>query len=267
MVGCTIEYKVTGKSNRLSMRDTAKDSIEARERILYSAKKEFATKGFEGARMGAIAKRAKVNQALIHYYFKNKGNLYKQVLHRLFGIEHAKIIQENVEQWDFMPSESLYIAIYLIVNIHLEALDPDLNKIIAREVAEERMYLKSFVRDHIIPQLELLEDVIIRGVEAGDFLTRNPLMSVLELIVFVMSYVSNRAMYVGTQWYERLYGKNSKEELFQFVLEHTFKALCPKNKKPVIPQVHSSIIKSLDMLIGDIKKKQNWEANQRALSE
>lgn len=247
--------------------DTRKETLEKRERILYFAKKEFAAKGFEGARMGVIARRARVNQALIHYYFKNKGNLYREVLHRLFGIEHARIIQENVEQWNFMPSESLYIAIYLIVNIHLEALDPDLNKIIAREVAEERMYLKSIVRDYIIPQLELLEDVIVRGVEAGDFLTRNPLMVVLELIVFVMSYVSNRAMYVGTQWYDRLYGKDSKEELFQFVLEHTFKALCPKNREPVIPQIHSSIIKSLDVLIDDIKRKQNWESDQRALLE
>jgi AcrR family transcriptional regulator len=249
------------------MKDSRKDSIETKERILYAAKKEFAERGFEGARMGAIARRAKVNQALIHYYFKNKENLYKQVLIRLLGIEHAKILQDNVEHLKLMPSESLYIAIYLIINIHLEALDPDLNRIIAREVAEERLYLKPIVRDYIIPQLELLEDVIKRGVESGDFLTRNPLLVVLELMFFVMSYVSNRAMYVGTQWYDRLYGKNSREELFQFVLEHTFKALCPKEKKTAIPHIKSSIIESLDVLIGDIKKKQNWEANPKAFIE
>ena len=59
------------------------DNLETRERIIFAAKKEFAEKGFDGARMGAIAKRAKANQALIHYYFDNKENLYKEILNRI----------------------------------------------------------------------------------------------------------------------------------------------------------------------------------------
>lgn len=50
------------------------------ERILASALTEFAAHGFHGARTQAIADAAQVNKALLHYYFRNKENLYQEVL-------------------------------------------------------------------------------------------------------------------------------------------------------------------------------------------
>ena len=47
-------------------------SIDSKERILNVAEKIFADKGFDGARVDEIAQRAKVNKALIYYYYKNK---------------------------------------------------------------------------------------------------------------------------------------------------------------------------------------------------
>jgi AcrR family transcriptional regulator len=239
------------------MKGDQRGNGETSKRILFAAKREFAEKGFSGARMGAIAKEAEVNQALIHYYFKSKENLYRQVLHRLFRMDQVKMIQEQVAQWELQPPQSLYVAIYLIVQIHLKAIDPDFNRIIAREVAEGRKYLRSLIRDYMIPHLELLEDVIIRGIASGEFATRNSLMAVLELITFVISYESNREMYRGTKWYRRLYGRNSSEDLFQFTLEHTFKALSPSNEVR-IPKIAPAIIKSLDKLVDTIKRQQNW---------
>ena len=41
------------------------------QRILSAAGKEFIEKGLSGSRMESIARRAKVNKALIHYYFRS----------------------------------------------------------------------------------------------------------------------------------------------------------------------------------------------------
>jgi AcrR family transcriptional regulator len=52
------------------------------ESILDAAEQVFASYGYEGAAMREIAKRAGVNQALLHYHFETKDNLYERVVER-----------------------------------------------------------------------------------------------------------------------------------------------------------------------------------------
>ncbi len=54
-------------------------STETKSKIIDSARKHFIKYGFDGARMQAIADDAKVNKALLHYYFKDKQLLYQEV--------------------------------------------------------------------------------------------------------------------------------------------------------------------------------------------
>ena len=57
------------------------DIREANEaRILRAAEKTFALHGFRGATTEAIASEAGLPKANVHYYFKTKANLYRQVL-------------------------------------------------------------------------------------------------------------------------------------------------------------------------------------------
>jgi AcrR family transcriptional regulator len=54
-----------------------------RKRILHAAIREFSAHGLAGARTDAIAASAKVNKALLYYYFKSKSSLYTAALKRL----------------------------------------------------------------------------------------------------------------------------------------------------------------------------------------
>ncbi|GLY97500.1 hypothetical protein Acsp02_47540 [Actinoplanes sp. NBRC 103695] len=54
-----------------------RDPERTKERILDAALIEFSEHGFAGARTGAIAARAGVNQQLISYYFDGKDGLYR----------------------------------------------------------------------------------------------------------------------------------------------------------------------------------------------
>lgn len=54
-----------------------RDPERTREKILDAAVVEFGEHGFAGARIGAIAARAGVNQQLISYYFDGKEGLYR----------------------------------------------------------------------------------------------------------------------------------------------------------------------------------------------
>ena len=54
-----------------------RDPERTREKILDAAVVEFGEHGFAGARISAIAARARVNQQLISYYFDGKEGLYR----------------------------------------------------------------------------------------------------------------------------------------------------------------------------------------------
>jgi TetR/AcrR family transcriptional regulator len=57
-----------------------KKEQSTKEKILLAAEDEFAEQGFAGARTQEIARKAAVNKALIHYYYKDKSSLYQAVM-------------------------------------------------------------------------------------------------------------------------------------------------------------------------------------------
>jgi AcrR family transcriptional regulator len=57
-----------------------RDPDRTRARILAAALVEFAAKGFAGARVDAIARRAKGNKRMLYHYFGNKEALFSAVL-------------------------------------------------------------------------------------------------------------------------------------------------------------------------------------------
>jgi AcrR family transcriptional regulator len=57
---------------------------ESKKRILATAARIFASKGYNGARIDEIAKEAKVNKALIYYYFESKEAILKELFSTFF---------------------------------------------------------------------------------------------------------------------------------------------------------------------------------------
>ncbi len=57
-----------------------RDPDRTRRRILAAALAEFSAKGFAGARVNAIARRAKGNKRMLYHYFGNKEALFSAVL-------------------------------------------------------------------------------------------------------------------------------------------------------------------------------------------
>ena len=59
------------------------------ERILQAAFKEFAAKGFAGARVDGIARRAAINKRMLYHYFGDKEGLFREVLRRKMAERQA----------------------------------------------------------------------------------------------------------------------------------------------------------------------------------
>ena len=59
-----------------------RDPEATKARILAAALREFSAKGIAGARVDAIAARAKVNKRMLYYYFGSKEGLFQEILRR-----------------------------------------------------------------------------------------------------------------------------------------------------------------------------------------
>jgi AcrR family transcriptional regulator len=59
---------------------SARDPERTRHSILEAAAREFSDKGLAGARVDAIARRARVNKRMLYHYFGNKEGLFGAVL-------------------------------------------------------------------------------------------------------------------------------------------------------------------------------------------
>jgi TetR/AcrR family transcriptional regulator len=76
-----------------------RNAAATRARILDAGEREFAARGFAGARLREIAVTAGVQPALIHHYFTDKQGLYRAVLDRA-------LLPTSTESWTLLGSRS-----------------------------------------------------------------------------------------------------------------------------------------------------------------
>lgn len=100
-------------------------------RILDSARAEFGDRGFAGARIERIARKAGITKALVFFYFKSKSNLYAELVDRLFLDLEARLFPALAET----APEELPAA---LVSAYFDVFDasPDTIRLFVREVTD-----------------------------------------------------------------------------------------------------------------------------------
>ena len=84
-------------------KNTTKPRTKNYRKIIKAAQEEFALKGLNGARMQAIADRAGLPKANIHYYFKDKVTLYTAALNSV--METWNVFFESTEEEVLEPKK------------------------------------------------------------------------------------------------------------------------------------------------------------------
>ena len=77
--GARIEVSLTEDG---AVRPKIRDADRTKAKIFEAATVEFATHGFDGARIDKIAERAGVNKRMIYIYWGDKQELYREILRR-----------------------------------------------------------------------------------------------------------------------------------------------------------------------------------------
>lgn len=126
-------------------------------KILEAAEAVFAEAGYNGASMQAIAERAGLPKANLHYYFGTKETLYRTLL--------ARILDMWVEAFDHIepdrdPADAL--AAYLRDKMTWSRTRPLASKVFANEIVHGAQQIESYLSDKLRRTVDQ-KSAVIRG--------------------------------------------------------------------------------------------------------
>ena len=146
---------------------TPKESADLKTVILDTAIAEFSSKGFDGARVGAIAKAAEVNINLVYHYFANKENLFVAVMESVYVT-----IRRHHNDMDLrMLNPERAMSDLVRFTFRLFSENPHIIGLLSSENMHEASHIKQSdqIRDLYNPLLDLIDETLDRGVAEGQF--------------------------------------------------------------------------------------------------
>lgn len=131
-------------------------------RILEAAAAEFAERGFDGARVDVIAKRAGINKALIYYYYKSKEELLVLLFQDTSSDICALLDSPKIKELDFLKPEGAT----LMINMFLDVLESRQNviRVVLMEIAK-----RSPINTHIFTLLQSIMEKMFTLSNSQDF--------------------------------------------------------------------------------------------------
>jgi len=152
------------------------------EKIYEAARKVFILKGMEGARMQEIADEAGMNKALLHYYFRNKENLFKAVFKDIFTKFFAKLKDTLLSSATTREKLTVFIDNY----IDLITANPYVPSFIINEINRDPKVLSSLMFENFMEPAKVLK-LFFNEVESANKSVVDPrhiLTSLMGMLVF-----------------------------------------------------------------------------------
>lgn len=170
------------------------DPDATKSNILDVATREFAGKGFSGARVDAIAARTKTSKRMIYYYFGGKEGLYIAVLEAAYrSIRSIEVTLDLVHQ---PPAEALRTLVAFTFDY--QNAHPEFIRLVMNENILNAAYL---ARSRAIRRLnhaaiDVLKDLLVRGQRAGLFRKDvEPIELHMTISALCIFNVANRATF------------------------------------------------------------------------
>jgi TetR/AcrR family transcriptional regulator len=164
---------------------------ESRATILRAAAREFSEHGIAGARTDAIARAAKVNKALLYYYFKDKETLYGAVLDNAFSGMKAAVFQALDS--DLPPREK--IMAYVGAYFDFIASNQMYPRLMQREMMRAREghseHIERLVSTHFQPIYRRVGELLHQGIAQGEFRKVDPAHFVPSMVAMIVFYFSS----------------------------------------------------------------------------
>jgi TetR/AcrR family transcriptional regulator len=175
---------------------------ESRAAILKAAEHEFAEHGIAGGRTDAIAREARVNKALLYYYFQDKETLYGAVLDDAFSGLKSTVFR--VLDSDLPPREKIlaYVAAYF----DFVASHHNYPRLMQREMMRAKEgsspHIDRIVKSYFQPIFVGVSKLLRQGIADGEFRDVDPVHFIPSMISMIVFYFS------GSPVMRKLFGFN-----------------------------------------------------------
>jgi AcrR family transcriptional regulator len=179
-----------------------------RARILSAALKEFAAKGFAGARVDVIARRAAINKRMLYHYFGDKEGLFRAVLRRKIAERQAwaeSLSGDPAESLPFWFAATCKDADWVRL-LEWEALQGN-----REQVIDEKQRLAA-----VAGGLKRLRQRQARGQVSDEFDPRHVILAMRSLTMFPVAFPQLTKLIVGGPVFEPRFQKEYAQFLKQF---------------------------------------------------
>jgi AcrR family transcriptional regulator len=162
-------------------------SAESRDRILAAAAAEFATHGFAGGGVDRIARRARLNKAMIYYHFHSKAGLYHELLRDMFRATAVRV--EEIAGGDLHPEDK--IRRFVAAFADEAARRPHIPPIMLRELAEKGQHLDPETLGLLRRVPRAFEGIVAEGVRNGTFSDESPFLTYSTIVGPLMFFLAS----------------------------------------------------------------------------
>lgn len=164
---------------------------ESRAAILQAAAREFAEHGVHGARTDTIAREARVNKALLYYYFQDKETLYGEVLDAAFSGLKDSVFQ--VLEGTAPPREKIlkYVGAYFDFIASNQLYPRLMQREMMRAREGESQHIDKIIKNHIQPIFTRVSAVLREGIARGEFREVDPAQFVPSMVAMIVFYFSS----------------------------------------------------------------------------
>ena len=144
-----------------------RDTGATLDNIMEVATHEFASKGFDGARIDAIADATRTSKRMIYYHFDGKEGLYLAVLEAAYS--RIRRIEADLNLADLAPLEALRELVGFTHDYHLA--NTDFVRLVMTENINNGAFLSrsKVIQSLNVSAIEAVRSVYERGVKAGLF--------------------------------------------------------------------------------------------------
>lgn len=144
-----------------------RDAAVTREKILQMATREFATKGFDGARVDTIVARCKISKNLIYHYFDSKEALFIEVMERAYAAMRERQNELGLKGED--PVQDMRALVTHTIQHFSE--DPNFIPLLATENLHKAKHIRKskVIPDMFNPLKSALAEILERGKAKGVF--------------------------------------------------------------------------------------------------
>lgn len=130
-------------------------SVLTQQKLLDAAIQAFSESGFRGTSTRDIAERAGVHHPLITYHFRNKDQLWREAVNRVFRDFNVALVKALAAKEGESSRE--LAATFIRSYVHFAHAQPALHKIILNESSSESERLDWMIETHLRPLYEQVE--------------------------------------------------------------------------------------------------------------